>query len=59
MSIHDHELDDPTEVCACGNVARVGKRTCYECDADLKDLYADASYQDSVDRLDRKKDKGI
>jgi hypothetical protein len=49
MSVPDHELDDHTEVCACGNVARIGKRTCYECDADFKDLYADAKIQDEKD----------
>lgn len=58
MSLPDELLDDPTEVCACGNVARIGKRTCYGCDAEFKDLYADAAYQDSIDRLDRKKGNG-
>ncbi len=46
MSVADSEIDDPTEVCACGNVTRIGKRTCYECDLDFADLYSDAKIQD-------------
>ena len=46
MSVADHEIEDPSEVCECGNVARIGKRTCYECDIDFKDLYADMKLQD-------------
>lgn len=46
MSLPDYLLEDPGEFCACGNVARIGKRTCYECDLDFADLYADAKIQD-------------
>ena len=46
MSVADHEINDPSELCACGNYARIGKRTCYECDIDFADLYADAKIQD-------------
>ena len=48
MSLPDYLLDeDSWEVCSCGNWARIGKRTCYECDADFKDLYADMKIQDA------------
>ena len=47
MSVADHEIEDPSEVCACGNVARIGKKTCYECDLDLQDLYSDMKIQDA------------
>lgn len=50
MSVGDSEIDDPSEVCACGNVARIGKRTCYECDADLQDLYSDMKIQDAFEK---------
>lgn len=46
MSVADHEIEDPSEVCACGNVVRIGKRTCYERDIDFAGLYADAKIQD-------------
>lgn len=47
MSLPNELLEDPSEVCPCGNVARIGKRTCYACDADNEDLYSDAAIQDA------------
>ncbi len=46
MSVPDELLDDHGEFCSCGKWARIGKRTCYECDLDFADLYADAKIQD-------------
>lgn len=46
MSVADREIDDPAEICACGNVARIGKRVCYECDENFVDLYADMAVRD-------------
>ena len=46
MSLPDDLLDDPSGVCACGNYDRIGRRTCYECDLDFADLYADMKIQD-------------
>lgn len=43
----EEETDDEEPICKCGNVARIGKRTCYACDADFKDLYADMQIQDA------------
>ena len=37
-------------VCQCGNVPRIGKKTCYECDLDFKDLYADMKIQDAFEK---------
>ncbi len=51
MSLPDYPLDeDSWEVCSCGNWAGIGKRTCYECDVDFKDLYADAAIQDAKEK---------
>lgn len=41
--------DEDEPICECGNVARIGKKTCYECDLDLQDLYSEMKYQDSVE----------
>jgi hypothetical protein len=46
MSVPDQFLDDDDRLCACGNWARIGKRVCYECDAEFTDLYADMHIQD-------------
>lgn len=47
MSVGDSEIEDPSEFCPCGNYARIGKRTCYECDLEFADLYADMKIQDA------------
>lgn len=46
MSLPEFLMEEPEDWCACGNYARIGKRTCYECDLDFADLYADAKIQD-------------
>jgi len=50
MSVADSEIEDPADYCACGNWARVGKKTCYECDLDLQDLYSEMKYQDEKEK---------
>ena len=50
MSLPDYLLDDHGEFCACGNVTRIGKRTCYECDLDFMDLYADMNIHDAKEK---------
>jgi hypothetical protein len=50
MSLPDELLDDPSEVCSCGNVARVGGKNCYECCEEFADLYADMKIQDAFEK---------
>lgn len=50
MILPNELLEDHSEVCPCGNVTRIGKRTCYECDLDYADLYADAKIQDEKEK---------
>ena len=47
MSGYFVDADEDEPICKCGNVARVGRETCYECDLDFKDLYADMKIQDA------------
>lgn len=47
MSLPDYLHEDPSDFCACGNWARVGKKTCSECDLDLQDLYSEMQLQDA------------
>ena len=46
MSGYFVDADEEEPICQCCNVARIGKRTCYECDLDFADLYADMKIQD-------------
>ena len=50
MSGYFVDVDEDEPVCQCGNVARIGKKTCYECDLDFKDLYADMKIQDAFEK---------
>lgn len=47
MSVGDSEIEDPSEVCLCGNVARIGGKNCYECCEEFQDLYSDMKIQDA------------
>lgn len=47
MSGYFVDADEDEPICRCGKVTRIGKKTCYECDADLQDLYADMKIQDA------------
>ena len=49
MSGYFVDADEDEPIRRCGNVARIGKKTCYECDLDLQDLYSEMKYQDSVE----------